>query len=59
MSLLLLFKSTGITYYGILKRWTGSTWTKEPLKTYLGGSWQTKPLKRWDSSQWRVIDTIG
>ena len=45
-------------YYGILKRWTGSTWIKEPLKIYLG-SWQTKPLKRWDSSQWREIDTTG
>lgn len=60
MSLLLLFPSVGgVTYYGILKRWTGAAWIKEPLKTYLAGSWQSKPLKRWDGSQWKEIDTTG
>jgi hypothetical protein len=49
----------GPTYYGILKRWTGSTWVKETLQTYLSSTWQSKPLKRWDSSDWRLIDTTG
>jgi hypothetical protein len=54
-----LVTTGGVTYYGILKRWTGATWVKEPLKTYLSGSWQTKPLYRWDGSAWKLIDTTG
>lgn len=49
----------GPTYYGILKRWTGAAWVKEPLQTYLGGSWQSKPLKRWSGASWLLIDTTG
>jgi hypothetical protein len=49
----------GVTYYGVLKRWTGLAWIKEPLKTYLAGSWQTKPLYRWDGAEWKLIDTTG
>ncbi len=49
----------GAVYYGILKRWTGAAWVKEPLKTYLVSSWQAKPLKRWDGSEWKLIDTTG
>lgn len=45
-------------YFGILKRWDGSLWVKEPLKVYLG-SWQTKPLKRWDGTEWKLIDITG
>ena len=50
---------TGTGYSGILKRWTGATWVKEPLQTFLAGSWQSKPLKRWDGSSWKLIDTTG
>lgn len=49
----------GPTYYGILKRWTGAAWVKEPLKTYLASTWQAKSLKRWDGAQWLTIDTTG
>jgi hypothetical protein len=49
----------GPTYYGILKRWAGASWVKEPLKVYLAGLWQTKPLKYWDGTAWRLIDTTG
>ena len=52
------FEVSGAVYYGILKRWNGSTWIKEPLKTFLG-TWLTKPLKRWDGSAWKEIDTTG
>lgn len=51
-------QGAGATYFGVLKRWTGSTWIKEPLKVYLG-SWQSKPLKRWNGSEWKLIDTTG
>lgn len=51
--------AAGITYYGILKRWAGATWIKEPLKTYLASSWQSKPLKRWDGTEWKEIDSTG
>jgi hypothetical protein len=51
--------SAGVTYFGILKRWTGIAWEKEPLKTYLTGSWQSKPLKRWTGTEWKTIDTTG
>lgn len=46
-------------YDGILKRWTGATWVKEPLKVYLAGSFQVKPLKMWSGSTWVNIDTTG
>ncbi len=48
----------GTIYFGILKRWNGATWVKEPLKVYLG-SWQAKPLKRWDGAEWKLVDTTG
>ena len=52
------FDSEGApSYYGILKRWTGAAWVKEPLKVFIS-TWQTKPLKRYDST-WKVIDTTG
>ena len=50
---------TGPSYYGVLKRWTGSAWAPEPLKTWLGGTWQAKPLKRWDGTAWRLVNTTG
>ncbi len=56
---LLAESGSGITYFGILKRWSGSIWGKEPLKMYLAGSWQSKKLKRYDSSEWKIIDTSG
>lgn len=46
------------TYFGILKRWTGASWIKEPLKVYLG-SFVSKPLKRWNGTEWKLIDTTG
>lgn len=46
-------------YYGVLKRWNGTTWIKEPMKTYLAGSWQSKTLKIWDGTSWKEIDTTG
>jgi len=46
------------TYFGILRRWTGSAWAKAKLMAY-AGSWTAKPLKRWDGSQWRLVDTTG
>jgi hypothetical protein len=47
-----------ITYYGVLKRYNGSTWVKEPLKVYTG-SFVTKPTKRYNGSQWVLINTTG
>lgn len=46
-------------YYGILKRWDGSAWVKEPLEVYLAGSWQAKPLKIWDGTAWKEVDATG
>lgn len=46
-------------YYGVLKRWDGGAWVKEPLEVYLSGSWQAKPLKRWDGSAWKEVDITG
>lgn len=53
------FDLSGIAYYGILKRWAGAIWVKEPMKTWLAGSWQTKSLKRWSGADWLLIDTTG
>jgi len=52
------FEGAPPLYYGILKRWTGSAWIKEPLKVF-GGSWQSKRLKRWNGTGWKEIDTTG
>lgn len=49
---------SGGSYYGILKRWTGLAWVKEPLKVYTG-SWVSKPLKVWDGLIWQSIDITG
>ena len=61
MSLVLLFNQQfgGGAYFGVLKRWTGSVWIKEPLKTYLSGLWQTKTLKYWSGTQWLEVDITG
>jgi hypothetical protein len=47
-----------ITYYGILKRWTGAIWERALLKVYTG-SFEAKPVKRWDGSNWLEIDATG
>ena len=49
----------GPTYYGILKRWTGGAWVKEPLKRWTGAAWVAATLKRWDGSEWKLVDTTG
>jgi len=51
------FEAPAITYYGILKRWTGS-WAKALLKIY-SGSWITKPLKRWSGTEWLTVNSSG
>jgi hypothetical protein len=48
-----------ISYYGILRRWTGAAWVKAILRTYLAGSWQNKPLYVWTGSAWGLVDTTG
>jgi hypothetical protein len=45
-------------YYGILKRWTGSLWTKAVLKVNSGG-WVAKPLYYWNGSEFLEIDVYG
>jgi len=47
------------SYSGILKRWNGSAWVKEPLKYWNGSSWATKPLKRYNGSAWVSVDITG
>ena len=48
-----------VTYYGILKRWTGAVWQRALMKVYSGGSFAAKPVKRWDGSSWLEIDATG
>jgi len=48
----------GPTYFGILKRWNGSSWVKGKLVVYTG-AWVAKPLTRWDGSDWKLVDTTG
>ena len=50
---------SGGSFYGILKRWNGASWIKEPLKTYNGATWTSKPLKVWDGATWQLIDITG
>jgi hypothetical protein len=49
---------SGGQYYGILKRWSGTNWMNESLKTYLSG-WMTKPLKRWNGTNWIEVNIGG
>ena len=47
-----------VSYFGILKRWTGSLWAKAKLMIYTG-TWQAKKLYRWNGSEWKEIDATG
>ncbi len=47
------------SYFGILKRWTGSMWVKSKLLYYAGSSWIAAKLKRWTGTEWVQIDTTG
>ena len=47
------------TYWGILKRWTGSDWIMAKLLVYKAGSWQTPLLKMWDGTDWRLIQIVS
>jgi hypothetical protein len=51
--------SAGPTYYGILKRWTGAAWVKEPLKRWTGSTWVAATLKRWTGTAWVAVDATG
>lgn len=46
-------------FFGILKRWTGSSWVKAKLKSYDGTSFVTKPVRYWDGLEWKLIDVSG
>jgi hypothetical protein len=48
-----------LSYFGTLKRWTGSVWVKAKLKVRNGGSWIIKPLKIFDNTEWKAIDNNG
>ena len=55
-----VFDTTGgPTYYGILKRWAGSAWIKEPLKRWTGATWTAATLKRWTGAEWVEVDATG
>jgi hypothetical protein len=49
------WETSGITYYGTLKRWTGSQWLNTLMKVFTN-TWQAKPLKRWDGTEWKLIN---
>jgi hypothetical protein len=53
------FETETIIYYGILKRWNGATFIKEPARVYTASGWQDKPLKRWSGTAWLLVDTKG
>jgi hypothetical protein len=53
------FEAASVTYYGILKRWTGTAWINAKLKTYIGSLFVAKPLRRWDGTSWKLVDTSG
>lgn len=51
--------ASAVSYYGILKYWTGAIWERGLLKTWNGASFVTKTLKLWDGATWQEIDTTG
>ena len=51
--------SAAHVYYGVLKRWTGSFWTKAKLMAWTGAAWAEKKLNRWDGSAWVEVDSTG
>lgn len=50
------FFGEDIVYYGILKRWTGSTFVKESMKVFTGSEWKNNPLKRWSGTAWLGVE---
>lgn len=51
--------SSPVDYYGILKRWNGSSWVPALLKRWNGSSWENKPLKIWTGSEWGLVNNTG
>jgi hypothetical protein len=47
------------TYFGILKRWTGAVWIKEPDMRWSGAAWVSAVTKRWTGVAWVTVDTTG
>lgn len=46
------------TFFGILRRWTGTIWERALLKAFVG-SFTPKPLMLWDGVEWQEIDAEG
>lgn len=52
------FGETTTGFGGILKRWTGSVWTKAKLVTYVGGTFINKTLKVFKDGNWKIVDHL-
>lgn len=48
-----------VSYSGILKRWSGTTWIRAKLKRQSGSFIQVTNLKRWTGTSWVLIDVNG
>lgn len=44
--------TTGGTTTGYIQVWSGSAFSKKPVKVWNGSSWQIKPMKRWNGTTW-------
>lgn len=47
------------TYYGVLRRYNGASWTKADLRVFNGSTWEQKALRVWSGSSWENVDTTG
>jgi hypothetical protein len=48
-----------ITYWAILRRWSGAVWEKAKLMVNAGGSFQPAEMNVWHSGAWRTVDVTG
>jgi hypothetical protein len=53
------FDTQSTTYYGVLKRWNGSSWVKAKMSNFNGVSFVPSVLKFYDGSSFKLIDTTG
>lgn len=54
-----VFDVSQIAYFGVLKRWNGSSWVKAKMKTWNGIQFVEKPMKYFDGVEFRLVNTSG
>jgi hypothetical protein len=53
------FEAPSVSYFGVLKRWTGAAWVKAKFMRWTGAAWVAAKLMRWTGAAWVEVDATG